>query len=64
MVLKVLEKRQSDAPMAFEARTVYLQAPQKEVKEKVIMFFWDMTPNPWVMGSRIFEAKLCFHIQG
>jgi hypothetical protein len=37
--------------------------PQKNLKY-VILFFWDKTPSPWAMESRIFEAKLFFHLQG
>ena len=32
-------------------------SPKKKLKQ-VIPFFWDMTPSPLVMGSRIFEANL------
>lgn len=38
-------------------------SPKKKL-EQLIPFIWDMMLSHSVMGSRIFEAKLCFYLQG
>jgi hypothetical protein len=59
VVLTVLEKRKSDAPMAFEARSIYSQALQKEAKTSNSVLLGN-DAETLGNGISIFRGKVMF----